>query len=179
LEDLSLHILDIAENSITAGAKNIEIIVSEDKGQDLLKIEIVDDGKGMAPEAAEEATNPFFTSRTTRRVGLGLSLLNEAAKMANGILKIQSTVGAGTRVTATFQLSHIDRKPLGNIAETLVTLIAGNPAVAIKYIYDRDGHRFIFDTREIKQRVPGKNISSAITISSVRKYIIENMENFP
>ncbi|MBA4312266.1 MAG: ATP-binding protein [Chlorobiaceae bacterium] len=178
MEDLSLHILDIAENSTTAGAKNIEIIITENNENDLLKIEIIDDGKGMTPDQTQKATDPFFTSRTTRRVGLGLSLLNQAAQMANGLMEIQSIKGKGTRVSATFQLSHVDRQPLGNMADTIIALIIANPNINIVYKYERDDHKFVLDTREIKEKIKGININSTSVISFVRQYIKENTESF-
>ena len=178
MEDLSLHILDIAENSITAGAKNIEIKVLEDTKKDIIRIEIIDDGKGMTEEQIQKVTDPFFTSRTTRKVGLGLSLLNQAAKMANGTMNIKSTVGKGTDVNATFQLGHIDRQPLGNIAETIITLIAGYPETNIKYMHQRDDQKFVFDTVEIKDRLQGIAINSTSALIFIKKYITENTESF-
>mgnify|MGYP001198435691 FL=1 len=178
MEELSLHILDIAENSITAGAKNIEIKITENKETDLLKIEIIDDGKGMSEEEINRATDPFFTNRTTRRVGLGLPLLNQAAKMTNGAMNIESTPGKGTHVSTRFKLSHIDRQPLGNMADTIVALIVANPSMNIIYKYERDEHRFIFDTKEVKEKIKGININSTSVILFIRQYIKENTESF-
>ena len=177
MEELSLHILDIAENSITAGAKNIEIKITENKETDLLKIEIIDDGKGMSTEAVKKAIDPFFTSRTTRRVGMGLSLLSQAAKMTNGTMDIQSTTGKGTHVSATFQLSHIDRQPLGNMAETITALIASNPIIDVIYEHKRNGTKFVFNTREIKEKLTGVNINTGSVLSFVKQFITENTES--
>ncbi|MBU2472271.1 MAG: ATP-binding protein, partial [Bacteroidetes bacterium] len=102
MEDLSLHILDIAENSINAGAKNIEIVITDSLSNDLLTIEIKDDGKGIDAEAQQKVMDPFYTTRTTRKVGLGLALLEEAAKDADGQLKLESELGKGTKVYAVF-----------------------------------------------------------------------------
>lgn len=143
MEDLSLHILDIAENSITAGAKNIEIKILEDTKKNFLRIEIIDDGKGMTEEQIQKAIDPFFTSRTTRRVGLGLPLLKQAAAAANGSMEIKSTVGKGTHVSATFQLSHIDLQPMGNIADTIMAIVASSPDINIKYVHKRNGKQFV------------------------------------
>ncbi len=174
MEDLSLHILDITENSIAAGAKNIEIKILEDTNNDKLTIEIIDDGKGMTTEQVQKVIDPFFTSRTTRRVGLGLPLLNEATKIANGKMNIKSEVGKGTHVTAAFQLNHIDRQPIGNMAETIVTLVAGNPEMNLKYIHEKNGHEFIFDTIQIKEQLQGLTINSTSVLSFIKKYITEN-----
>jgi len=150
MEDLSLHILDIVENSIDAGAKRIQIEICEDLKHDLLSIEIRDDGKGMDEETVKKALNPFFTTKTVRKVGLGLSLFREAAKQANGDLAIQSEVGRGTRLKATFQHSHIDRKPLGDMSKTMMTLIISHPEIRFKYVHGRDGRKYELDTEKFK-----------------------------
>ncbi|HCV42662.1 MAG TPA: ATP-binding protein [Bacteroidetes bacterium] len=171
MEDLSLHILDIAENSINAGATNIEITIDEDSKQDVLKLEIADNGSGMDATSVEKALDPFYTTRTTRRVGLGLPFLDEAARAANGRLEIDSHLGVGTKVIATFQLSHIDRKPIGNMADTITTLIAGRPEVDITYRHGRDGHTVSLSTKEIRRQVDGVSLNSAETLSFIRQYL--------
>jgi len=123
MEDLSLHVLDIAENSIAAGAKHVEIRVRESRREDRLSIEIIDNGRGMSEDMLQKATDPFFTTRTTRRVGLGLSLFEQAAKRAGGEFKIASCPGAGTKVTGVFQYSHVDRQPLGDMDQTILALV--------------------------------------------------------
>jgi len=176
MEDLSLHILDIAENSIAAGAKNIEIAIKEDVLGDLLTIEIIDDGKGMSMEAVEKASDPFYTSRTTRKVGLGLALLDEAARMANGKLDIQSDVGSGTKVTAVFQLSHIDRKPIGNIAETLVSLFMMYPETEIQYRHKKNSREFSFSTKELKQQLGINALSDSELLNELKKIINDKLK---
>lgn len=151
MEDLSLHILDIIENSIEAEASVIRIRVIEDMKRDLLTIEMKDNGCGMDKEAIKRAVDPFYTTRTTKRVGLGLSLLAQATRESDGNIEIKSKVGQGTTIKATFQYSHIDRKPLGDIKETLSTLIAGNPGVDFVYEHLRDNVKFKLDTREIRK----------------------------
>jgi len=138
MEDLSLHILDIVENSISASANRIEILIAEDTHRDLLCLEIKDNGKGMDAEARVRALDPFFTTRTTRRVGLGLPLLAQAARESGGKLEITSEPGRGTTIKAVFQLSHPDRKPLGDIAETLRTILSGRPELDLQFEYKRD-----------------------------------------
>jgi len=178
MEDLSLHILDIAENSIAAGAKNIEIIVKEDSANDVLSIELIDDGRGMDQHAAWKAVDPFYTTRTTRHVGLGLPLLDDATKVANGRLDIQSTPEKGTRITATFQLSHIDRKPLGKMAETITMLVARQPDTDIAYRHERDGWFISFSTREIKRFLNGFPLNSGKTLSFIKQYITQEENSF-
>jgi len=112
MQDLSLHILDIIENSINAGAKRVEIMINEDLEKDILSIEIKDNGEGIDRETLEKVLDPFYTTRTTRRVGLGLSLLSQSAKEAEGDISIKSEKGVGTAVHAYFKHSHIDRRPL-------------------------------------------------------------------
>ncbi len=148
MEDLSLHILDIAENSISASAKRIEIRIDEDEAKDLLTIEIRDDGKGMDEQTLKKVLDPFFTTRTTRRVGLGLSLLAQAARETDGNLELDSRNGEGTTVRATFGFSHPDRKPMGDILETIRTLVVSHPEIDFLYEHRKNDSIYRFDTRE-------------------------------
>ncbi len=132
MEDLSLHILDIVENSIRAKAS---------------RIEIKDNGQGIDEETMKKVLDPFFTTKTTRKVGLGLPLLSQAARESGGNIEIASKVGRGTRIKASFGYSHIDRKPLGNIGATLTALIAGNPEVDFIYGYKKDELEYLLDTK--------------------------------
>jgi DNA mismatch repair ATPase MutL len=149
-EDLSLHILDIAENSVRAQARNIKIKIEEDMSKDLLVLEIKDDGKGMDKDFLRKALDPFSTTKPGRKVGLGLSFLAHAARMANGDLTIDSKEGKGTKIKAFFQHSHLDRQPLGDIKETLTTLIVGNPKINFSFIYKKNKARYSFDTRKLR-----------------------------
>ncbi len=169
MEDLSLHILDIAENSVAATADKIEIKISEDKEKDLLSIEIIDNGVGMDKKTLEKALNPFYTSKTVRRFGFGLSLLSEAAKAANGHLFVQSKKGEGTRIKADFQHSHIDRQPLGDIGQTIITLIIGNPEIDFIFEHKRNGHTYCLDTRKIKTQLNELPINSLAGIKILRE----------
>ena len=138
MEDLSLHILDVVENCIAASASRIEIRIVEDTDRDLLSLEIRDNGKGMDAETRKKALDPFYTTRTTRRVGLGLPLLAQAAREGGGHFELDSEPGRGTTVRAVFQLSHPDRKPLGDIAGTLETILTGRPELDLQFAYQRD-----------------------------------------
>jgi len=166
LEDLSLHILDIAENSVRSGATLIKIIIVEDTAKDLLEIEIEDNGRGMSSEELENALNPFFTTKENKKIGLGLSLFYEAVRMAEGNLEVSSREKWGTKIHAAFQFSHIDRKPLGNIRETLETLIMGNPDVDFVYQHRKDDKKMLLDTREIRS---GNDYNSSFQISMVKR----------
>jgi len=148
VEDFSLHILDIAENAVAAGARKVDIRITEDEDRDLMTIEIVDDGKGMDEEAVKKATDPFFTTKKRGRVGLGLPLLSQAARECDGQFEIKSRPGRerGTAVKATFKRCHIDRKPLGDMAQTLATLVAGHPEVRFTYAYRKGETEYSLDT---------------------------------
>lgn len=151
MEDLSLHILDIAENAIHASATLITVEIDERKAEDLLVIVISDNGKGMDSEAVKKVLDPFYTTKTDstgKPVGLGLPLLAEAARQAGGELKVASIPGKGTEVRATFSLSHIDLKPLGDISATLQILMTGHPEIDFKFSYSGDDGDVAFDTRE-------------------------------
>lgn len=152
MEDLSLHILDIAENSISASAKRIEIRIDEDETNDLLTIEIKDDGKGMDEQSLQKVLDPFFTTRTTRRVGLGLSLLAQAARETDGTIELDSKNGEGTTVKASFRFSHPDRKPMGDIDETLRTLVVGHSGIDFLYEHKKNNSIYRFDTRETDRK---------------------------
>jgi len=156
MQDLSLHILDIVENSIRAGAREVTILIVEDVTRDRLEIEIRDDGYGMEPSVMEKAIDPFYTTKSVRKVGLGLSLFKEAARITGGDLVLQSIPGQGTHVKAIFQHSHIDRKPLGDMASTLITLIFGNPEVHFQYHHRKDGREYQLDSQKLNKQSTGQ-----------------------
>jgi anti-sigma regulatory factor (Ser/Thr protein kinase) len=169
MRDISLHILDIAENSVKAGAKNIEIKIEENDNKDFLSIEITDDGQGMKQDMAEKVTDPFVTTRTTRKVGMGLPLLKASAEQAEGSLTIDSVLGKGTKIKAVFKLSHIDRKPLGNMTDTIIALVMFNSETNIKYIHKRNNKEFIFDSKNFNN-----NGNSTNNILYIKKYLQKN-----
>lgn len=155
MKELSLNILDIAQNSIKAKAVHVEITL-EQRG-DWLTITIADDGTGMSPEFAQEAANPFTTTRTTRKVGMGLPLFKLAAEQTGGTFSLSSRQAAhegddhGTTVTATFNTAHVDCEPLGDITETILTLIQGNPDLSLTYLYRKDGDELRLSTDEMRE----------------------------
>lgn len=168
MEELSLHILDIVENSVAARADKIEIRISEDKRKDFLSVEVIDNGIGMDKETVKKALDPFYTSKKVRRFGLGLSLLSEAAKASNGHLSIKSKKGEGTKIKADFQYSHIDRQPLGDMGQTIITLVIGNPDIDLIYVHRKNRHSYRFDTRKIKVQLNEAPINSAAGIRLIR-----------
>lgn len=171
-----MHILDIAENSLAAGARRIGIRIEEDLTEDRMVIEIVDDGAGMDEEMARRALDPFVTTRTTRRVGLGLPLLAEACRACGGELTLQSRPGQGTAVRATFQRSHIDRQPLGNMGDTLITLIVGHPEVDLCYEHRKGEVSFTLDTAVIKAELGSASLRSPAVISALRGQILSALK---
>lgn len=148
MQDLSLHILDIAENAIRAGSDRITIEIVEDEKNDKLVVSIEDNGKGMNEETIKKAMDPFFTTKNGKRFGLGLSLLAQAAQQADGRFEIDSKEGVGTKVTAVFVLDHPDTKPMGNMVETMTTLVAANPATQFILDYKEGANHYHFDSFE-------------------------------
>jgi hypothetical protein len=175
LRELSLHLLDIAENSIAAGAKRIKITVAEDTAKDTFFLSVEDDGKGMDAETVQKVVDPFVTSRTTRKVGLGIPLLKEAAEACNGWLKIESNPGAGTRIDVQFQRSHIDRMPLGDFANTCLILFTGNPSIHWIFQYSFDQRDFIFDDEGIKKELGDFPITEPSMIRYFRELFTEGV----
>lgn len=156
MRELALHILDLLQNTVEAGASRVTLRVEEDVTADRLRISVADNGRGMDAETARRAADPFFTTRTTRHVGLGLPLLAAAAERAGGALAIQSQPGAGTVVDACFRFSHPDRQPLGDLASTLLAFLSGRDAPDLEYNHcrrDAEGRTesFQFASAEIRQ----------------------------
>lgn len=176
MEDLSLHILDIVENSIDAGADRIEIRILEDIKGDLFLIGIKDNGRGMDEETIKMVIDPFFTTKTTRRVGLGLPFLAQAAKECNGDLSITSDKGLGTTVTAHFQHSHIDRKPLGDISATIIVLIAAHPDIDLIFEFKRDNSYYCLNTEEIRRDLGGVPINTPKVLKLIKEDIVEGLK---
>lgn len=175
MKELSLHILDIVQNSIRAGADRIGVTIRESTVEDRLTIEIADNGCGMSPEQIVKATDPFYTSRTTRRVGLGLSLFKSAAELCGGGLAIKSILGRGTEVFVDFQRSHWDRVPVGDMTGTMVILIAANPNLDFVYIHSLDGREYRLDTSEIRQVLEDLPLDNPSVLSFIRKDIDEGL----
>ena len=177
MEDISLHILDIAENSIGAGASLIKITISEETVEGLLFVTVEDNGKGIPEDIRAKVLDPFCTTRTTRKVGLGLPLLAQSARETGGDITVKAVNTSGTIVTATFKQRHIDMKPLGDIPETLIVLIAGNPHVDFLFSYNTDGNTFFLDTRQIKEKLDGVPITSSSVLSFLREYLSTSLRD--
>jgi len=176
LLELSLHILDVVENSTRAGAKAVYVTIIEDTTKDILSLEIRDDGSGMSEDILKKALDPFFTTKTVRNIGLGLPMLAQAAERTEGKFIIESKGGEGTRVAAEFKLSHIDRQPLGDIASTLVTLIAGNTDVDFIYRHQHNDREYILDTRDVKREIDDVPINHVEVLNFIREHIEDGLK---
>jgi anti-sigma regulatory factor (Ser/Thr protein kinase) len=173
--EIAAHILDIAENSVRAGARLVEIIIIEDNAENLLSIEINDDGCGMTKEEIKKACDPFYTTKTVRRVGLGIPLLTDAAERAGGKLDLKSIKGKGTRLKATFQLDHLDRQPMGDIISTLIILIAGNCDIDFLFRHRKNNRQFEIDTRDIRKEIDDISINHPQILKYIRNVLEEGL----
>ena len=172
---LANHILDIAENSVRADAKFIEISIEEDSQKDCLTIEIKDDGQGMSQDVQKKALDPFYTTKTVRHVGLGLPLLKDAAERSGGTFQLESQEYSGTTVKATFGLHHLDRQPLGAIINIIIILIISNSDVDFFYKHRHNDRRFGLDTREIRKEIEDVPINHPEIIKYIRGVIEEGL----
>ena len=175
MREISLHLLDIAENSVAAGAKTIEITIEEDLHNDRLKASIQDNGRGMDEQLLARVTDPFVTSRTTRKVGLGIPLLKAAAEACDGSLRISSIPGQGTYLEVDFQRSHIDRMPLGDVAGTFLTLLIAYPQVHWIFHYRADQAEFTLDDEPIKRELEGIALTEPSILSFIRQLLQEGV----
>jgi hypothetical protein len=169
--ELSMHILDIAQNSLAAGSTRVEIRIQEDLPADVLVIEVRDNGRGISGAMLPRVTDPFVTSRTTREVGLGLPLLKEAAERCEGCVEVRSAEGRGTTVVARFRLDHFDRAPLGDMGETMGILISANPDVDFLYEHRVDQRIYIMETREMRQVLGSIGLDDPSVLDFVRQDI--------
>lgn len=175
MREISLHILDIAENSVKAGATSVEIAVDVDRQGDRLRVSVRDDGRGMPEQMAAVAADPFVTTRTERRVGLGLPLLAAACERTGGSLQVRSQPGDGTDVEAVFGLSNVDRAPMGALAETVTNIAVGNPDVRVALKFSSAGALFEFDSALVKEALDGAPLSSPPVAAWMRKHVVEGI----
>jgi hypothetical protein len=181
VREIALHLLDIAENSVAAQSRNIRIAVHENLQRDLLSVSVIDDGRGMSEQTAQQVLDPFYTTRTTRKVGLGIPLLKLAAEMSDGGLSLVTELGKGTKVEASFRHSHIDRMPLGDLAVTFLTLLVSYPHIHWVFDYqiiDHDGKsdEFNFDDVELKTVLGDMSMTEPQILKFVRGMLEEGIE---
>jgi histidine kinase/DNA gyrase B/HSP90-like ATPase len=182
MREIALHLLDIAENSVAADGKNISIQVHEDLFNDRLSTSIIDDGRGMDAQTVQQVQDPFYTTRTTRTVGLGIPLLKLAAEMAEGSFCLQSEPGQGAWVEADFRHSHIDRMPLGDLASTFLTLLISHPGVDWTFLYrvtdrNKQSRDFLFESAELKSELGDISLTEPEVLTFVRGMIEEGIES--
>ncbi|MCX6551593.1 MAG: ATP-binding protein [Acidobacteria bacterium] len=168
MEDLALHVLDIAQNGAEAGATRVAIRVDEDPAANRLSIAVQDNGRGMDCAAVARATDPFFTTRRTRSVGLGLALLRQAAEAAGGHVTVDSEPGVGTSVTATFELRHLDRAPLGDVETTVLVLLASHPDLDLEWTHRRGRHDYSLSAADLRAALGGAALASPQGLALVR-----------
>jgi hypothetical protein len=181
MKELALHLLDIVENSVAAGAHSVQVSVVEDLPNDRLGLRVQDDGKGMDVETAARAVDPFHTSRTTRKVGLGLPLLKAAAQACNGDLQLDTAPGAGALVQVDFQRSHIDRMPLGDLPGTFLAMLVAHPDVSWRFTYaaclepGAPLQVFDFDDRPVKEALDGVPLTEPAVLAYLRSALTEGI----
>ncbi|HEU4746474.1 MAG TPA: sensor histidine kinase [Anaerolineales bacterium] len=181
MREIALHLLDIAENSVAAESKSISIHVHEDLLHDRLSAAVIDDGCGMDAATAQQVQDPFYTTRTTRNVGLGIPLLKLAAEQADGNFSLQSEPGKGAWVEAEFRHSHIDRMPLGDLPSTFLTLLISHPQIDWTFLYrvtdkNRKSRDFLFESAELKNALGDISLTEPEVLTFLRGTIEEGVE---
>lgn len=171
MQDLAMYILEILMNSIHANSKLIKLLISFITNDDEVKIIVEDDGKGMDEERLKTVVSPFSTSRTTRKIGLGVAFLKSLCESCEGDLVIESEVGVGTKTTATYRLSHIDCPPLGNIGEMMMFAIQANQSIDYEFDYIKDDYHFSFKTKDIREQLGGINLDNPDVLLWIKDYI--------
>lgn len=171
-----MHIMDILQNSTRAGAKDVTLEVIENKATNQLTLRFIDNGCGMDKETAERALNPFFTTRTTRKVGLGLPLLKQNTEMTGGSLSIESEKEKGTTVTAIFGLTHIDTPPMGDLAGTVVLTATSYPDIHFIFHYQRENVDYVFDTDKVHEALGDVSIQDTKIIGYLKEMVEENIK---
>lgn len=174
MRELSLNVLDIAQNSIAAGSSLVSIEAIEITALNELTLIVADNGKGMTKEQLSAVRDPFFTTRTTRKVGLGVPLFKMAAEMTGGSLSIESEVGKGTTVKAVFKTNHVDFTPLGDMTSTIVTLITMNTQIDFVYHFKKDEHEFLLETEKLREILGDVPLSEPSIAEWLTEYINEN-----
>lgn len=176
MKDLSLHLLDIAQNSMVVNSTVVKIVVDIDYLKDSIYMEVTDNGRGMSEEFVKHVTDPFTTTRTTRKVGLGIPLLKMNAERTGGYLKIDSVLGKGTTVRAELKPSNIDCLPLGDIGGTVAMLICSNPHINVKFRYTLNARSFEISTKDIEGALDGIPLNDASVYMPITELIRSNIE---
>lgn len=173
MDELSLHLIDIVNNSVNAKAKNIEIIITEDDKKDIVSLEIIDDGIGMDEDILMKISDPFFTTQN-KKVGLGIPMLKQLVNMVNGVFKIESKKGLGTKVYILLPKSNLDVPPLGNLSDTILSLLFIEN-VNIKIIYVKNGVKKTIESKKIRKVLGDVPLSHPEVIKFLKKYIYSEL----
>ncbi len=176
MDDICAHITDIVANSISAGAGHISVKIEKSRDRNVLFLKITDNGKGMDKDTARKVVDPFYSTKTGRKVGLGIPLLKGTAETCGGVFALTSNEGAGTEIKVSFQLDHPDLPPLGKIKDTILILSLSNPEINFSFELKTDEKDFIFNTEEIKTILDGLPIGDPEVIKFLTKYLDENIE---
>jgi hypothetical protein len=176
MKELSLNILDIVQNSIRAKADEISILIKEAPSEDLYRISITDNGTGIPEDILKNVTDPFVTTRTKRRMGMGLPLLKYHAELTGGGLMINSATGKGTIITADFSFSHIDRQPLGDMVGVLILLMAANPDLNFIYTHVTEKGEYRFSSKETKEVLELESFYDKSVMDDLGSLIYENLK---
>lgn len=171
MNDLAATVLDIASNAVRANASIVQISIHESKQYDFFRLLIQDNGKGMDEETINQALNPFYSTRTTRSIGMGLPLLNDLAKGCNGSLNIDSKVGVFTKVLLEIQRSHIDVPPMGDIGEAIMILIQSNDRIHYIFNYQSDEETYQLDTNEVKQVLETDSLNDYMILNWIKENV--------
>ena len=174
MQELSLNVLDVSQNSVAAGASLIEITQKYEDNPPVLVLTVQDNGSGMTPIQAARVLDPFYTTRSTRKVGLGIPFFKMAAEMTGGSFALESQKGVGTRICAVFHTNHIDCMPVGDMRSTIVSLIQCNPDIDFVYRLISPKGQFEADTRQFRKILEGIPLNSPQVISFIKDFIEEN-----
>jgi len=177
MTDLSLHLMDIIQNSLTAGADCVEVGVRAEKQKNRLTLYVKDNGSGMTEETIRRVSDPFYTTRTTRKAGLGIPLFKASAEMAGGSFSIESEPGKGTVVTAEYEIGNIDRKPLGSVAETITMCILGHPEIEFHLILENDDESYVFRTEDARAQIGEVPLNDPVIVGYLKEMIEEQSRN--
>jgi hypothetical protein len=177
MRELSLHLLDIARNSIEAGATRLELTIGEDSAADVFSFSLKDNGRGMDEEMLRQASDSFFTTRTTRRQGMGLALLRATCERCDGALEMSSTPGAGTVVRGTMRLSHLDRPPLGNMGAVIQALACDSSLENILYRHIRNEQEFHLDTANLMCNLGSGRLADPQVLCWLAQTVNESLAN--
>ncbi|MBO7489103.1 MAG: ATP-binding protein [Bacteroidales bacterium] len=176
MKELAMHVYDLMENSTAANSTEVKLTIRDSLKDNIYAFTIEDNGKGMTPEFMAKVTDPYTTSRTTRKVGLGLPLIKMNTENCGGGMKLQSEVGKGTRLDFWFQHNHWDRPPMGDLAGTIVMLCAAHEDIHIIYKHITDEDEFVFDTDEIHEALDGMSMNDVKVMGWLKDMVQENLE---